>query len=171
MKQLLTGLATVALIAAVLFLSRGTAPTPADPAAAATTPEACVEQMLAAADRGDIDAYLDFFTGPKRTEIERELARQPREAFARSLAAAQSELKGRSVQLAALDGQNQPAKTPSSDTAEVTVERIYTNHNERQTYVLRQTASGWKIEALRGGVNFQPPIPYGTPVWAEAANK
>jgi hypothetical protein len=59
------------------------------------------------------------------------------------------------------------AATPAPETAEVTVERVYANHNQRQTYLLRRTAGGWKIEGLRGATNFQPPVPYGTPVWEE----
>lgn len=164
MKHALAGIVTLALIAGVLLVGRGqraaTVPT-------AASPEECVEQMLAAADRGDIDAYLDHFTGRQRDEIARDLAQQTREGFARSLAEAQTAMKGRSVQLAATDAK--AATGPPLDTAEVTVERVYANHNQRQTYLLRRTSAGWKIEALRGATNFQPPVPYGTPVWAESA--
>jgi hypothetical protein len=164
MKHFLAGAVTLALIAGVLLLGRRKQDTSA---AADATPENCVEQMLAAADRGDVDAYLDFFTGSQREQIERDLAQQTREGFARSLAEAQREMKGRSVQLAAADPN--AAAAPPSDTAEVTVERIYAHHNQRQTYLLRRTSAGWKIEDLRGAVNFQPPVPYGTPVWEESA--
>ena len=72
-------------------------------------------------------------------------------------------MKGRSIPLAAAEG-GEPAEA-LRDTAEVTLERIYANHNQRQTYLLRRTPAGWRIEALRGATNFRPPVPYGTPVW------
>ncbi len=63
----------------------------------ADTPEACIERMFAAAQRGDVTAYLDCFTGSERDRLDRELAGQPPEVFARSLRDAVATLKGRAV--------------------------------------------------------------------------
>jgi len=165
-KHALAGIVTLALIAGVLLVGRESRNASI---ATAASPEECVEQMLAAADRGDIEGYLDCFTGREREEIERDVAQQSREGFARSLADAQRSMKGRSVQLAMAEAD--AATGPPPDTAEVTVERIYANHNQRQTYFLRRTFSGWKIEGLRGATNFQPPVPYGTPVWEASSQQ
>ena len=48
---------------------------------------------------------------------------------------------------------------------ELTVERVYENRNERQTYRLVRSDDGWRIAEVQAAEAFQPPIPYGAPVY------
>ena len=53
--------------------------------------------MYLAAERGDVDAYLDCFTGVQRQRLEVELRTESREAFAAAIAESFQTLKGRAV--------------------------------------------------------------------------
>jgi hypothetical protein len=116
--------------------------------------------MFAAAEAGLVDAYLDCFTGAERQRLERQLAGQPREAFARSLVEAVSTLKGRAVfrPAGSGDGENRTWRT---------VDRVYANRTERQEYQLVRQAGGWRIETVRSAAATQPEKPYGSPVFDE----
>jgi hypothetical protein len=113
--------------------------------------------MFEAARAGDVDAYLDCFTGPQRTRIQRKLAGQSREAFAQSLADAVRDLKGHVTPQSAPQG--------DADRVELAVERIYQNRNERQSYSLVRQSGVWRISDVQAAVSFQPPVAYGAPVF------
>jgi hypothetical protein len=121
----------------------------------AETPQQCLTQMFAAAEKGNIPAYLDCFTGEQRTQVEREMAAHSPEEASRALAQAQTLLKGRAVH-------NSAQRDPQSDQAEVTVERIYAHHHEMQKYHLRRESGVWKISFLAPAEKVQPAVPYGT---------
>jgi hypothetical protein len=160
LKRWLALLATAIILAAVLIAGRGKGP-PAthQPAANSTiSPEQCIERMFDAAERGDVDAYLDCFTGPQRQQIERELTSQTRQSFSQSLVDAIKPLKGRAMI-------GSPPAEPAANQVELTVERIYANRNETQTYQLLRQSDAWRITAVRSADAFQPPITYGTPVF------
>ncbi len=114
--------------------------------------------MFDAAKDGDVPTYLDCFTGSERERLERELADQPREAFARSLVEAVESLKGRAVFEGKTDGD-------SGSNRVFTVDRVYLNRTERQTYHLVRESSAWRIHTVETAAAFQPDKPYGTPVY------
>ena len=162
MKRIVAALATLLILAAVLWLGRA-APTPMDvapSAAASDTPEACIERMFAAAQRGDVTAYLDCFTGSERDRLERELAGQPREVFARSLQEAVVGLKGRAVF-------RNDASEAAADTASYTIDRVYEGRTERQRYQLSRQSGLWRIQSVATASPFQPEKAYGSPVYEE----
>jgi hypothetical protein len=111
--------------------------------------------MFLAAEQGDVEAYLACFTGQQRKRLLTELDAQGTAGFATSLKEAVRTLKGR-----AISGSGAAA----ADRATLTVERIYSRHAERQSYDFVHEAAGWRIESVGPVEEFQPPIPYGTPV-------
>ncbi len=157
MKRIVAGVITIVLLALVVWF--GMRRTSSDTEETKSTPEACIDRMFAAAERGEVDAYLDCFTGPERDRIERELAEQPRDVFARSLIETVESLKGWAVFEA-------PSKAANTDEiAWLTVERIYANRMERQTYHLICESGVWRIHSIRTAEAKQPDLPYGTPVF------
>jgi hypothetical protein len=157
LKRWIAGLVTATLIVIVLVIARRRGPLPANPSAGAT-PEACIERMFEAARQGDVETYLNCFTGSERDRLDRELGDQPRTAFARSLVEAVESLKGRAVFEGKTDGD------PESNRA-LTVDRVYLNRTERQTYQLVRESGAWRIHTVQTATPFQPDKPYGTPVY------
>jgi hypothetical protein len=125
------------------------------PASSAATPGECIDRMFAAGESGDVDAYLACFTGDQRVQLDRELAAQPRERFARGLVAAIEPLKGRAI----------VHESASAVTAEITIERVYAHRNDLQLYHLQCQDGRWRIGSVRAVQAVQPPVPYGTPVF------
>jgi hypothetical protein len=154
----LAGLITAAILGAVLMIARNDPQPPSGGDDAADTPQACIDRMFQSATDGDVDGYLNCFTGEERERLQRELSGQSREAFGHALAAAVAELKGRAVYAAG---------DPSADGAETSmiVERIYASRMERQTYELTREKDGYRISAVQAASSHQPDKPYGTPVF------
>lgn len=166
MKRTVAGLLTLLILGAILWFGRG-ASTPPDEApttAASDTPEACIERMFAAAQRGDVTAYLDCFMGSERDRLERELAGQPPEVFARWLQEAVASLKGRAV------FRNEAPGT-AADSASYTIDRVYESRTERQRYQLTRQSGVWRIQSVSTANPFQPDKAYGSPVYEESPAK
>ncbi len=152
MKRALALLITALLFAAALWAGRGYQ---RGGVAVAVTPDKCIEQMFDAAQRGDVPAYLDCFTGQERQRLDHQLSSQSADEFAAALRTAMSSLEGW-----ALSAENrQPQR------ADLTVERVYQGRNEVQTYHLQQEAGHWRIADVRSVQKVQPPVPFGTPVF------
>lgn len=162
MKRIVAGLITLLILGGVLWYGRGTpTPPPAGPSpAGADTPEACIERMFAAAQRGDVTAYLDCFAGAERDRLERELAGQPADVFARSLRDAVATLKGRAVF-------RNGGPDAAANTASYTIDRVYESRTERQRYQLIRQSGTWRIQSVAVADPFQPDKPYGSPVYEE----
>jgi hypothetical protein len=155
MKQIIAAVATLGLVGAALWFGRRPPPAESTPPA---TPAECIERMFAATERGDVEGYLDCFTGLQRDRLERELASQSREDFARSLRQSIQELKGRAV----FDA---PARDVASREINVTVERVYVHHLERQTYHFVNQSGAWRIDDVQSPHPIQPEKAYGQPVF------
>ena len=166
MKRIVAALLTLLILAAVLWFGRAapTSPATAPSTAAADTPEGCIERMFAAAQRGDVTAYLDCFIGPERDRLERELAGQPPEVFARSLQDAVAGLKGRAVF-------RNDAPQAAADSASYTIDRVYASRTERQRYQLTRQSGVWRIQSVATANPFQPAKAYGSPVYEEPPAK
>jgi len=155
LKRWIAGLITAALIVTVLVIAQQRGPSPRN-TPAAESPEACIKRMFNAAKQGDVETYLDCFTGSERERLERELAGQPKEAFARSLVEAVESLKGRADFEGDADGDSKSSWI---------VDRVYANRIERQTYHLVRESNVWRIHSVETATSFQPDKPYGTPVY------
>jgi hypothetical protein len=166
MRRALAGLLTLVLMAFLLWSGarRGPDPSPADEARATPAPaarpadrspaEGRVRDLLAAAAEGDVPAYLDSFAEPLRGRLAREVEGRGREAFAADLKSASLARKGHAVFAAEPDG---PAA------ALVTVESVYPDRNERQTYRVEQTPAGWLVAGVEPVKSRQPAAKYGAP--------
>ncbi len=157
----MAALITVGLILGVVLWSRPPADSSRDvsPAETSDSPEDCLNRMFRAAQHGQVDEYLACFTGPEKVALLRQLDELTAQAFAESLQAAMSDLKGRAVY-------REPAGTVNSE-AQLRVERIYTNHMERQLYQLVREDHRWRIARVTTRDAFPPYRSYGTPIGAE----
>ena len=161
MKRLVAALITLGLLTVVFALRRpSSAPVPSQTAAA--SPEQCIEQMFAAAEQGDVAAYLDCFTGPERDRLARELQDQSSEEFARGLVQTIEALKGLAVYRNSADEKD-------ARQLQLTVERIYAHRTERQFYELVQDVDRWRVNSVRRAEAYQPAKAYGTPVFQPPA--
>ena len=156
MKQSAIVLATLVLLGGALYLSQTVRPTPNS----VESPAICLERMFQAAEQGDVEAYLACFTGQQRQRLAGEGESQPRADFAASLRAALGELKGRAIS-------GSLKIPPDAQRATLAVERVYERHAERQDYHFVRDSAGWRIESVGQVQEFQPPIPYGTPVYEQ----
>ena len=159
MKRTIAAIATTVLFGVVLWFGRS-GPTPRRANSAADGPEACIQRMFDAATSGDLETYVDCFTGPERQRLERELDDSRRDAFGRTLMDAVASLRGRAV---FADG----PVDKDSDQARYSVDRVYETRTERQTYQLVRESGTWRIQSVRTAESFQPETAYGTPVFEE----
>ena len=161
-RRLISVIGAAGLIAVVLLLSRErSAETPAVNASPEDTVDRCLERMLEAARVGDLDAYLDCFSGPLRERLAREIASRQRDAAAAELQSGEADLKSFATH---------PLMPPREGEGEavVTLERIYARRHDLQRVRLQNRNGAWKIVELVPVDRVAPPIPYGTPVVPEA---
>jgi hypothetical protein len=162
MRRVVAGVATLALMVLLLWsgMRRGGSPAGAAPDAVATAPdpyedaEARVRALLAGARDGDVSAYLAAFVGPLRDRLEREVRERGADAFATDLRRAAAARKGHAVFAPEPDG---------PDAARITVEAIYPDRNERQTYRLERGPDGWRVAAVETVRSRTPAAKFGTP--------
>ncbi len=117
-------------------------------------PESQVITLLERARVGDVDGYLAAFTGTIRQRLEREVAEQGRAAFAAALRQAAEAQQSHAVFTPEADG---------PDAARVTVESVYLDRNERQTFRLARTADGWRVAEVETVRAREPKARFGAP--------
>ena len=162
MKRVVAALITCVLLAVVLFASRRPSAPPAN--GPGSSPEDCIQRKLTAAEQGEVSTYLDSLIGSERLRLERELADLSRDAFAQSLRQALQELKGRAVFGLA-------ERERAGQEVVLTVERVYLNRTERQSYRLVRSADQWRIASIQAAQAYQPATAYGTPVFELPGNQ
>ena len=141
----------VLIMAGIVFFARGKARRNRQ----ADQPFDAVSAMVEASRSGEVDAYLDCFTGPLRSRIESQAASgQQRMAFGASLREQVADLKS----LVTLE-----SETGGPDEVRLVVERVFPRFNERQRVSLRLVGESWKIEKLGPLRRFTPEVPYGAP--------
>jgi hypothetical protein len=160
MKRIIAGLLTVALMGFLLWSGRNrpVAPAGSGPSRAGSSAldpaEVRVGSLLESALNGDVAGYLNCFTGPLRQRLEREVSERGRDVFAADLKRAARSRKSHAIFAVELEGEA---------AARITVETVYPDRNERQTYHLAQEAGGWlvnDVETIRSQV---PKARYGMP--------
>ena len=162
MRRLLAGVTTILLMGGLLWFGLRRPASPKRPVAdtpQSSTPEPArgaserINALLESAASGDVAGYLGCFDGPCRQRLEREVNERGRPAFAENLRRAARSRKSHAVFAPEAEG----------DEASITVESVYADRNERQTYRLALVGDGWRItdvETVRGQV---PKAKYGTP--------
>lgn len=164
----LIGLVVVAAAASAVRSSRlhpkATASPGAPAAAEARDPEAegdrlaqPVEDAFAAAKDGNLDRYLDQFSGPLRGQLARSRAEKG-DGFLRDyLARLSGPIKGIAVHV---DCQ----EMTGAGSVRVPVEFIYADRNEMQRFSLQRSAGRWRIARIESVRAARTLIPYGTPI-------
>lgn len=164
MKRVLAATITLVLMGVLAWSGMrrsamtGSAPA-GGPAEAANPAEARVHGLLESASRGAVGDYLGAFDGPVRERLEREVSERGRDAFAADLRAAAQARKSHAVFAAEPDG---------DDTARITVETVYPDRNERQTYRVDRKAAGWFVTEVETVRTSQPKAKFGTTASYEA---
>jgi hypothetical protein len=110
--------------------------------------------MLQKARDGDVAGYLAAFSGPTRARLEREVAGKGHEEFADELRKAATTRKSHAVFAPEPDG---------PDGASITVESVYPEHNERQTFRLERSGSAWLVTDVETVRSVTPSAKYGSP--------
>ena len=160
MKRALAGALTVAIMALLLWAgTRRPGPSGASEPGTAAVPdpsqgaEARIQKLLDDAARGDVAAYLAGFGGSLRQRLERERDERGRDAFADDLRRAAAARKSHATFAPEPEGE---------DAARVTVETVYPDRNERQTYRLERGTDGWHVTDVETVRSHQPAAKYGS---------
>jgi hypothetical protein len=160
MKRIIAGLLTVALMGVLLWSGRNRSATPAVSEANRTgsnapdPAELRLGSLLESALNGDVTGYLNCFSGPLRQRLDREVSERGRDVFAADLKRAAQSRKSHAIFAVEPEG---------AGAARITVETVYPDRNERQTYHLAQETGGWfvnDVETVRSQV---PKARYGMP--------
>ena len=120
----------------------------------AASPEDAVYAMLDAARAGNVNAYLDCFSGPLREQLAATVRESTEAKFKNYL----------TTQNAAFQSIAVMVTDRSDDQAIVRLEYVYNDRNEVQNVELKKDGSRWKIARVDGAQQIKTLIPYGTPV-------
>jgi hypothetical protein len=113
-----------------------------------------LRDLLRKAREGDVPAYLAAFADPLRSRIRREAEERGLDRFALDLRDASASRKSHATYAPEGDG---------PDTCRIVVESVYPDRNERQTYRLERTESGWRVSSLDTVKAREPIARYGAP--------
>jgi hypothetical protein len=157
MRRIVAGVLTVALMGGLLWsgLRRPSARPGAGPGRAdAPDPvEARLNRLLDDALRGDVSSYLDDFSGPLRARLEREADERGRSTFAADLRRTARARKSHAIFAVEPEGEG---------AARITVEAVYPDRNERQTYHLTRESGGWLVDDVETVRSQVPRARFGT---------
>ena len=131
------------------------APPAPSPVAAEPAPQDAIYAMLDAARQGNVNAYLECYTGAMRMSLEASLRESGGDSFARYLRDSNAAVKGVAV--------GEPEKTGANEWR-ARVEYVYQDRNEVQNVFLEKAGAAWKIARVDGAERVKTLVPYGTPV-------
>ncbi|MFN0122910.1 MAG: hypothetical protein ACKV2V_20615 [Blastocatellia bacterium] len=156
MKKHLPAIATVCLIGcALLFFVWRNDPArfvrllPTPPTAA--SPEEVIWQMTNAAREGNVQAYLNCYSGAVRQNLEKTATEMGEQKFSDYLKQLNNEVTG----IAVSDLEQ------SNGTASLKVEFVLRGKNEAQKHHFKFIAGAWKIAQVDGAEQIKTLIPYG----------
>jgi hypothetical protein len=116
---------------------------------------ACIEGLLAAARKGDVDAYLMTFDGALRDRLTREADEVGRDVFAQRLRRTSLARKSHAI-FAPEPDSNLP------DSARITVESTFADRIERQTFRLEHVANSWLVTDIATAREHVPKTSFGS---------
>jgi len=166
MKSKLTRIATVAVLGGALLVVvarnrdwRISSISHSQAAGSATdhaaTPENAIYKMIDAARLGDVQGYLECYSGVMKDQLRQSVRETTEEKFARYLRDTNAAIKGIAISMPEMAGDRQ---------ARVRVEYVYADRNEVQFMVLNKFGSAWKIIKVNGAERIETLVPYGAPV-------
>ena len=124
-------------------------------------PESAIWRLLESSRGGDVQGYLECFTGKTRTQLEATVREMTPAKFAGYLKETSGVIKGVAVYDVQRTGEG---------AAGVVVEYVYQDQNEKQRMSLTFESGLWRILSAGVSQRIRPLIPYGKPV-AEAENQ
>lgn len=122
------------------------------------TPEAAVNALFDAAERGDDEAYLALLTGRLERSLRSTRSQVGVEAFREELRLSAGGVRG----LAFTARQVEPDGAVRLD-----VEIVFADRHERQRVVARRAGGGWVIAAMGSAAATRPAVRYGAGVGEE----
>ena len=156
-KLVAASLTIVALAAAALLAGRGFG-TPK-----IQTPEARIDRLFETAAAGDVEGYLECFSGALRERLENERRERGDQAFQQYLRSTIEGVVGRAIR-------QDLTKQLADGRIRLVVERVYEGRPwERQAYRLEPVDGTWRVYHIEPAELFEPPVPYGTPAFPDAA--
>lgn len=120
----------------------------------ADDPGTAVGRMIDTAKSGDVDGYLDCFSGSFRKRMAQARDDMGAERFRAHLRETGTEIKGFAVS----DEDRRRNK------ARMRVEFVHAEYNEEQWVSVRKEGGTWRIYAMTEAQRKIPPVKYGTPV-------
>jgi hypothetical protein len=114
-----------------------------------------IEVLLDGARRGDVAAYLASFDGPLRNRLEQQADERGRGALAAELRRAAQARQSHAVFAPVPDGED-------PDAAWITVESIFADRIERQTYHLTRRDAAWLVNDVETPRDRVPKNPLGS---------
>ncbi len=147
---------TFALIAGILgvFAYRQRTRTSAA-ASEESGPESAVWRMVDASRTGDIETYLNCYTGDLQNQLRRNAQEMGSEKFGAYLKTSYAQVKGIAVSA---------PQMASATEARVPVEYVYQDRNELQQVHVRGEGKMWRIFRVDSAERVKTLVPYGTPV-------
>lgn len=124
----------------------------------AATPQDVVWRMSDATRDGDVQAYLDCFSGALKQNLQKTAAGMGEAQFSQYLKKLDDEVTG--IAVSDLEQANEV-------TATVNVEFVFRGRNEAQKHSFELVAGAWKITQIDGAQQIKTLIPYG----ADASGK
>ena len=151
-----TVIAVALAMCIVLFVvNRKRAKSTADAAPATASVRQRIEILFDAAQKSDLDRYLDCLAEPLRSQVREQIAANPG-----SLGRSEAKLNGLTFPPGVDDFDN-----TDTDEASVVVEKIYGETIERVRFRLTRVDGQWKIAEMRPLERLAPETKFGTPVF------
>ncbi len=151
MSKLLSLVVTVSVLGAVVWWTQNK-PKQVD---SELQPDSVIWEMIDACRRGDVDAYLNCFTGDLKKRLEKLASEQGKEKFSDYLKEMLQPIKNIALQ--------QARGFAKGDQA-IVADFVFADRTERQTFWVRKTKEGWKIVGVEATKPVPVLVPYGTPV-------
>jgi ketosteroid isomerase-like protein len=151
MARLLSLVVTVSVLGAVVWWTQNKP----KQVGSELQPDSVIWEMIDACRRGDVDAYLNCFTGDLRKRLEKVASEQGKEKFSDYLKEMLQPIKNIALQ---------QAKGFAKGDQAIVADFVFADRTERQTFWVRRTKEGWKIVGVEATKPVPVLVPYGTPV-------
>jgi len=119
-------------------------------------PTDTINRMMDAARDGDVNGYLQCFSGAMEKTLRQSVTEMSDSAFADYLQTNNKQIKGFAMY---------EPKEISESAVDVRVEYVYADRNEAQQFRLEKISGRWMITKIDGMERVETIVPYGTPVY------
>lgn len=161
LKRLNLVMVSLIIMLLALVLSRGTVPNAGSsnvsgfPSPDVDPREAAIRHLLSATQSGDVQRWLNCFTGVARSQSQTRLA-----STGEKLLSAELRTEGQQLTSYAL----REWTSQADNSASVILEKLFAERTEIMRVNLQQDRGVWRISEMNPQNESSPEIPYGTPV-------